>query len=762
MHDAFKGTLPPGQKIDLTNCDREPIHIPGHIQAHGVLLALEPSSLNILQASDNTLQYLGVPVDAVLGKGVDALLDTEQLVFLRSTLRTERLEDNPLYAFTAYVLGSGPFHVIVHLHDGLLMMELEPVRASSVRQPDFYELMKRGVARFQSARTVREFCQMVAEEIRRVSGYDRVMIYKFQKDWSGHVIAEDMARDMGLPSYLDLHYPASDIPSQARALFLLNTVRMLPDAQYAPSRVVPELNPLTGKPLDMSFGFLRGASRMYTEYLINMGVRASLTLAISAGDKLWGLVACHHYSPRQVPYDVRTACEVMSRVVSLQVVDKGRHEDARYRERMSNVHRCMVQSAARQERLLEVLTACQPGLGDFMECGGAAMLAEGECRLLGTTPSEAQVRLLVEWLRSSHGSELFATDMLPELYPPAEAFKDTACGVLAVPISRPRGEYVLWFRPETIQTVNWAGDPYKPVEIGPMGDRLTPRKSFELWKQTVERRSLPWLDVELEAAQLLRDALTEIVFRRSEEISRLNLELFRSNEELDSFAYVASHDLKEPLRGIYNYATFLTEDYAQTLDEEGRQKLATVVRLSKRMQALIDSLLHFSRLGKSPLHLEPLELGALVNDALEMVGARVTETGTEVSIPRPLPTVHADRTGLLEVYSNLLSNALKYNDKPERKVELGYVAAGEPGFPKEAEGARLCLYVKDNGIGIPEDSREEIFRLFKRLHPQTEYGGGTGMGLTIIRKVIERHGGRIWLASREGAGTTFYFTLGRE
>ncbi|WP_224366901.1 ATP-binding protein [Hyalangium versicolor] len=762
MHDPFQGTLPPGQKIDLTNCDREPIHIPGHIQAHGVLLALDPSTLNVLQASDNTLQYLGVPAQAVLGKGMDALLGSEQLDFLSSALRTERLEDNPLYLFTAHVLGSGPFHVIVHLHGGLLLMELEPTRTSPVRQPDFYELMKRSVARFQSARTVSEFCQMVAEEIRRVSGYDRVMIYKFQKDWSGHVIAEDMARDMGLPSYLDLHYPASDIPSQARALFLLNTVRMLPDAQYAPSRVVPELNPLTGKPLDMSFAFLRGASQMYTEYLINMGVRASLTLAISAGDQLWGLVACHHYSARQVPYDVRTACEFLSRVVSLQVVDKGRHEETKYRERMGEVHRCMVQNVARQEHLVDVLTGCTPGVREFVECGGAAVLAEGECRLLGNTPSELQVRLLVEWLKTAQGSEIFATDQLPALYPDAKAFKEAACGLLALPISRPRGEYVLWFRPETIQTVNWAGDPYKPVEIGPMGDRLTPRKSFELWSQTVEGRSLPWVDVELEAARRLRESLTEIVFRRSEEISRLNLELFRSNQDLDSFAYVASHDLKEPLRGIYNYATFLTEDYAKTLDDAGRQKLATVIRLSKRMQVLIDSLLHFSRLGKSPLRIEPLPLGPLVDEALENVESRLKETGAVVSVPRPLPTVHADHTGLIEVYSNLLSNALKYNDKPERKVEVGYVAEGEPGFPVEAEGFKECFYVKDNGIGIPENSKEEIFRIFKRLHPQADFGGGTGAGLTIVKKVIERHGGRIWLTSREGEGTTFYFTLGRE
>jgi chemotaxis family two-component system sensor kinase Cph1 len=761
VHEAFQNTLPPGQKIDLSNCDREPIHIPGHIQPHGLLLVVDPSSHVILQASDHALRYLGVPSEMLLGKGLDTLLGTEPLSFLRNALRSEPQVDNPLYLFTALVLGSGPFHVIAHLHDGLLMLDLEPKLPDTQRSPDFYELLKRSLTRFQSAQTVREFCQLVTEEIRRVSGYDRVMVYQFQEDWSGHVIAEDMARDMGLESYLDLHYPASDIPSQARALFLLNTVRMLADAQYKPAKVIPELNPLTGKPVDMSYTYLRGASQMYTEYLVNMGVRASLTLAISQGGKLWGLVACHHYSPRKIPYDVRTACEVLARVISLQVADKVRNEESTYRVRMDEAHQCLLQALSREGHLGLALTECQPGVRDFLECGGAAVLAQGECHLLGKTPGEAQVRALAAWLSRTHEGELFATDRLPELYPAAAELQDTACGVMALPISRSHAEYILWFRPEVIQTVNWAGDPRKPVEVGPMGDRLTPRKSFALWKETVEGRSLPWRKVEQEAVLRLRVALTEALYHRSEALSRLNQELSRSNQDLDAFAYVASHDLKEPLRGIYNYASFLSEDYAEKLDDEGKQKLGTLLRLTRRMQSLIDSLLHFSRLGKAPLKLETFPAGEAVEEALDQVDLRLRETGASVEIPRPLPPIKADRVGLTEVFTNLLSNALKYNDKPVRKVEVGYLAAGEPGFPPQAQGAAVCFYVRDNGIGIPEQYQEEIFRIFKRLHPQTEFGGGTGAGLTIVKKVVERHGGMLWLSSREGEGTTFFFTLGR-
>jgi two-component system, chemotaxis family, sensor kinase Cph1 len=771
MQEVVQEPLPYGHAIDTSNCDREPIHIPGHIQAHGVLLVLHPGELTLLQVSDNVRAYLGQPVEALLGQPVEGVLGSEQVAWLRQCLQAERLEGNPLHLFTASLGERGDFHVIAHLHEGLLLLELEPVQTRSTRPPDFYTLVKGSVTRFQSAGTVREFCQVVTEEVRRVSGYDRVMVYRFSEDWSGHVIAEDMAPDKGLAPFLELHYPASDIPAQARALFLLNTVRMLPDARYVPARLLPEFNPLTGRPLDMSHAFLRGASQMYTEYLTNMGVRASLTLAITQGSKLWGLVACHHYTPRQVSYDVRTACELLARVVSLQVADKQAREEADYRQRIHEVHERLVRCLARYGELAQGVSDCAPHIRQFMDCGGVAVLSREFCLLLGDTPTQEQIRELVEWLKRSlqEEEEVFVTDALPSRYAPAEGFKAVASGLLALPVSRVTGDYVLWFRPEVPRTVTWAGDPHKPVEVGPMGDRLTPRKSFALWKETVRGRSLPWRSLEVEAARSLRVALIDVVLRRNEELARVNEELARVNEELrrsnaelDSFAYVASHDLKEPLRGIYNFSSFMLEDYEAKLDEEGQRKLRTVIRLTRRMQALIDSLLHFSRLGREPLNPELLDLNEVVAESLELVDVRLREAGSRVSIPRPLPRVRADRVGLLEVYVNLISNALKYNDKLAREVELGVLYAGEPGFPPRAEDRALCLYVRDNGIGIPEVHVENVFQLFKRLHAQSEYGGGTGAGLTIVKRVLERHGGRVWLSSVEGQGTTFFFVLGKE
>ncbi len=242
----------------------------------------------------------------------------------------------------------------------------------------------------------------------------------------------------------------------------------------------------------------------------------------------------------------------------------------------------------------------------------------------------------------------------------------------------------------------------------------------------------------------------ELAYRRQAELEleERNAELRQSNKELDDFAYIASHDLKEPLRGIHNFSLFLLEDYGDKLDAEGKSKLETLPRLTRRMESLIDSLLHFSRVGRIDLAMDRVDLNEILTDILDSLGPQLAEKGVAVRIPRPLPTVLCDRARIGEIWSNLITNAAKYNDKPEKWVEIGYLAAAPPVF-----------YVRDNGIGIPEKHFDAIFRIFKRLHGRDQFGGGTGAGLTIVRKIVERHNGRVWLESGSGEGTTFYFTL---
>jgi signal transduction histidine kinase len=268
----------------------------------------------------------------------------------------------------------------------------------------------------------------------------------------------------------------------------------------------------------------------------------------------------------------------------------------------------------------------------------------------------------------------------------------------------------------------------------------------ELYRKT---QQLERLNRELEQRVAERTAELQ---ERAEALQRLNTELQRRNQELDAFTYIASHDLKEPLRGISNYAQFLIEDYRETLDAEGCQQLVTIQRLIQRMEDLLNSLLRYSRVERAELSQSDLDLTQVVQEALDQLQARLQGEHVQVRLPRSLPSARGDRAQLTEVFTNLLSNALKYNDKTEKWAEVGarnFTDSGPPVF-----------YVRDNGIGISPEHCEKVFEIFRRLHPRDTYGGGTGAGLTIVKKIIERHGGRIWVESVPGEGSTFYFTLG--
>lgn len=750
--------------VTITNCDSEPVCTPGCVQAHGALLVVRPADLKVLQASENTGAILGRAPEALLGRSLAGAIDEEAEARLRAFLATEPTERNPLYVLTLPARGADPpLDVTVHTVDGVVVIELEAIGRTG--EPDYYGLVKKSSARLAAAHTPTQLCHAICEEVRAITGLDRVMVYKFHPDCHGEVLAESRRAD--LPTWLGLHYPADDIPKPARDIFKKIWIRPVSDVSGGLAELVPLTNPETGRPLDLTHCALRGASIMYTEYLRNMGVTASLTMPIRRGEELWGLIAGHHYAgPRTVPYQVRAACEFVAQVASLQLRLAEDREQLAYRVRLEAVHNQLVAQSA-HEGGLSAMTSGKPALLDGLSASGAALYHRDQWWTVGATPSEADLDALADWLGTrpqwrSPDRPLYVTDALAREYPPGAALASVASGVLAFPLSRTRRSLMVWFRPETIQTVSWGGNPHdKPTVPGPHGPRLTPRVSFELFRESVHQRSLPWHPVEVDAAVRLRVLVMELVVSRAERLADLNADLARSNEELDAFAYVASHDLKEPLRGIHKYAHQLLED-ATLVDEEHRRKLDGLVRLTLRMDSLLDSLLHFSRVGRVTLQLEDTDLDEVLAEALEMVDARRTDERTEIVVPRPLPHARCDRVRCREIFVNLLSNALKYNDKPRMRIEVGFIRPGEPhprpGCPLAA-ASQVIYYVRDNGVGIPAKHHAQVFKMFKRLHGRDEYGGGAGAGLTIVKKLVERHRGQIWIDSIPGEGTAFFFTL---
>ncbi|MDA0178723.1 ATP-binding protein [Solirubrobacter phytolaccae] len=704
--------LEPGTPVDLTNCHREPIRTPGGIQAHGALLAADESTLEIVQASANAATIFN---RSVLGVSLNELLTAEVVEQLQASAADATPNLRPLRTHMLDAYAYRPA-------EGVLVVELEPVGSRTASLTRYQDEIARALGLLQDAPSVEELLWRAARVVRELTGSDRVWAYRFEPDDHGVIVAEEKRED--LDAFLGLHYPASDIPPQARALFFQNRLRFIHDVETSATPLEPIVNPLTGEWLDLSRGVLRAVSPIHIQYLKNMGATASMSIALTTGDRLWGLISGHHYSgPLFVPHEVRATCELIGIVCSMQLQALEALEVSRRQGTLATKRSAVLDRVAASSSILDGLAAAGEDLLAVCGADGAAIRIDDELRLIGETPGD--VTALLDGLTSA---EVFATDDHAGEMP----------GVLAAPLAVARGNHIVWFRREYVRTIEWAHAP-KSLAIKEV-DRLNPDGSFRTWAESVEGESKPWSTVEVESVAELRSALGTFLITRAEQLAALNAELARSNEELDAFAYVAAHDLKEPLRGISNFTAFLVEDYEDTLDAEARERLATIQRLSQRMASLLDSLLEYSRIGRADLEMSDFTVGDVVQDALELLAAppKLTVEGGEMPL-------RGDRIRVRQVLVNLIGNAVKYSpDEPEIAIT--------------ASDGVVC--VTDNGIGVAPEHHDAIFHVFRRLHPREAYGGGTGAGLTIARRIAERHGGRLWLErSTPGAGSAFCFTL---
>ena len=522
-------TIPALEEVDLTNCDREPIHISGHIQPHGVLLVVQEPQLEILQVSENTLHLLGFAPESAIGQDLSLLFDPLQLEKLKACLRNENLKTvNPIKLYVERPGKSLEFDCILHRVQEVLMVELELATSQeNLSVFSFYHSVRATVSKIQSAKNLKDLCQVTVEEVRQISGFDRVMVYQFDPEGNGAVIAEDKAEK--LSPFLGLNYPSSDIPKQARQLYSLNWLRLIPDINYKPVPIVSGKNAITTQPRDLSFSVLRSVSPIHIEYLQNMGVAASMSISLIKDKELWGLIACHNYTPKYLNYELRAACEFIGQVMSLELQSKEGNEDYDYKLHLKSLQSKIFEDISTSENLSQVLVKCQHNLLEAVNAQGAAIVFGDNCYRVGQTPEGESLKYLTQWVQKHLNQEIFYTDSLTKCYPEAEEFKDTASGCLAIAISPTQKIYVLWFRPEVIKTVNWAGNPNKPLQTDEDGNyRLSPRKSFELWKENVRYKSLPWKQCEIDAALELRKAMINIVLCQIDKLEKLNRALEES------------------------------------------------------------------------------------------------------------------------------------------------------------------------------------------------------------------------------------------
>ncbi|NEK57008.1 SpoIIE family protein phosphatase [Geodermatophilus sabuli] len=498
----------------LQRCADEPIAVPGAIQPHGALLAVTEPELAVVVASANAAELLGE------GDDLSAVLGDADLTRLRAGLAGDLAELNPLRV----TVRGAEFDLVVSRADGLLLTEWEPVEGAEEAGAAWHRRLPAVLQRLSATTGLAGLADTLARDVRTLTGFDRVMVYRFDPEWNGEVVAE--ARRADLAPFLGLRYPASDIPAQARALYTTNWLRLIPDATYRPVPLRPATDPRTGRPLDLSGAALRSVSPVHLEYLANMGVISSMSVSLIDRGRLWGLIACHHYAgPHRPSVADRTAAEFLGRTASLLLhttVEAGERDDV---VGVAERQAALVAALGRTPRApAQALTEGSPTVLDLLPAGGAALRLDGRLHLIGTTPPADRVAALVPALLATGAP---ATDALAQVLPGAADVAATASGLLAVEVGA--GDFLAWFRPETVREVTWGGDPHtsKTVDTG-AGPRLSPRRSFAAWSETVRGTAPPWRPHEIAAARALAGHLTESALQRAGEDNRLAAALQRT------------------------------------------------------------------------------------------------------------------------------------------------------------------------------------------------------------------------------------------
>lgn len=725
----------------LDNCANEPIRTPGAIQPHGALLTLLETDWTVQQASANAWQMLGIARDVQPGDSLARWLGQAQADALRAAVQQnadlDSLDPLPM------AFGGQAFDGLLHRHDGLLFLELEPV-ATQASMHGLGPRLTRTLRRLQSAKSLNELYAISVDEIRALTGYDRVLIYRFQEEGHGQVIAESATAE--LDAYLGLFFPAADIPQQARELYRLNWLRIIPDATYVPAPLVPALRPGTGAPLDMSYAVLRSVSPIHCQYMHNMGVRSSMSISLLKDDRLWGLISCGNREPLQVPHTLRSACQTIGQVLSMQI---SLLEDQQIqRQRLAKHHMLDRLSRAMNEAPDDVyngLLEHAQALLTLVDASGVALIIDGQVHLIGQCPTAEQVIVLQQWLQT-RAKPVFETASLGAVFPEAQAYPHVASGLLAFSLPKPVANGVLWFRAEVKVSVEWSGNPQQPRRV--VNDRLQPRGSFAAWEQQVDGTARTWNAGEVYAVSDLRRSALEA------DLSRQVLREKDAVRARDELVAVVSHDLRSPLTVIVMQCGMMQRVIAADIGPSSKRlnsAIDTLQRASARMTKLLEDLLDTSKIeaGRYSIDVQPLEISQLFEDAWSLLTPLALNRFIDLTFhAEPDLKIVADPERMFQVLSNLVGNAIKFTPK-----------AGTVSVTATLAGDDVVISVVDSGAGIPADQLPHVFDRYWRIREGNP--SGTGLGLYISQGIVKAHGGELTATSEQGVGSEFRFTVPR-
>ncbi|MDJ1484833.1 ATP-binding protein [Cytophagaceae bacterium YF14B1] len=744
--------------VSIDSCEKEPIHIPGSIQPHGYLLAVTTDTHIITHCSANVEKFLHQPLEQVLGSSLETLFSS-QYHSITAFLENEQARTNGTL-LVEHHNGFGYCHLSVVKSNNLYILEFDQcadlAEDLSAARAGINELLML----VQKPQSIQALCQAMAVYVQNKLGFDRVMIYRFHPDYSGEIIGE--AVNEGMEPYLGLRYPAGDIPAQARELYLRNKIRIISNVAYEP---VPLFTYVEGdkspEQLDLSDSFLRSVSPIHIQYLKNMGVTASFSLSIIKDNKLWGLIACHHNTPKYVSPSQRQAALLYGLVLSSQLDVYERAESLQLIARVDEALDVLLKKLQR-EGLDVNRIIIDPSLEHISGATGVIALIKGRIYRSGDTPSEEDTLNLLNFLHDHATSGTVVTQKLIDIYPEAEAYADVASGVIYHRLTNSTDDAIAWIKPGLDHVITWAGNPEKPMERDSETHQLQPRTSFAAWKQTVKSESIAWHNHQINATYLFASALQKYLhlayLKKEEEKQRLLAnELKKSNEELDNINWINAHDLKEPLRKIRVFISRMLQ--SEELPEKIEGDLQKVNKSAMRMQVLLEDIMNYARVAaREQLHNQEANLNEVIHEALDNFSEEMESRSAKITVDS-MPLVYGNAFQLRQLFTNLIGNALKFTP-PDKTPEITVSHAQSP--TDEVTEADLTQYfvvnVTDNGVGFEDQYKERIFRLFQRLDNNVH---GTGIGLAICRKIMENHQGKIDVSSQPGVGTTFrlYFPI---